>query len=226
MGTANKQIATRVNVNSKRLGAFVTGTSGGTYMKKCVTKKAVTDIEYLATNCDSTYKCVQYQDITMKGGTFPCMYYIYNNKSISAKLDYVKARISLTSTIGQGTWTDVGNVSIGTVDSTKSGTITCTLPASIDLSKQYYFYVECGNTNNNQQWYGGWGSGGANYNASYPCGNQTWGYTPVVPLTSPTGANTVLNYNIIHSPSGASAGNLRAGLQGRTSTYTALFRIE
>ena len=33
MGTANKQIATRANVNYKRLGAFVTSTTAATYMK-------------------------------------------------------------------------------------------------------------------------------------------------------------------------------------------------
>lgn len=183
------------------------------------------EMEYYESYYDQTYKCVQYQDINRIGGTFPCMYYIYNNKSSNAKLDYVKARVSLTSTVGQGTWTDIGNVSIGTVDSTTSGTITCTLPASIDLSKQYYFYVECGYTNNNQQWYGGWGTGGANSNASTYCGKQTWGYTPVVPLNSVTGGaavKNVLNYCYISS----ATGSMWPGLQGRTSTRTALFRIE
>lgn len=185
------------------------------------------NLKYNDSYYDQTYKCVQYQDIAMKGGTFPCQYYIWNNKSSNAKLDFVKARISLTSTIGQGTWTDVGSVDPGTVSGTKSGTITCTLPASIDLSKQYYFYVECGYTNNNQQWYGGWGSGGANNNASTHCGKQTWGYTPVVPFNSATGSTqNVLNYTTISSWAGASMGTMYEGISGRTSTRAALFRIE
>lgn len=186
-------------------------------------------MEYYASYYNQTYKLVQYQDIAMKGGTFPCACYIYNNKSSKARLDYVKARISLTSTVTQGTWTDIGSVNPGTVDrnSTWAGTIICTLPASIDLSKQYYFYVECGYTDANQNWYGGWGSPGMNYNATTYCGKTTWGYTPAVPLNSATGAaQTVLNYTAINSTSGASAGVLIGGLQGRTGTRTALFRIE
>lgn len=183
------------------------------------------DMEYYESYYDQSYKCVQYQDINRIGGTFPCKCFIYNNKSSNAKLDYVKARVSLTSTVGQGTWTDIGSVDPGTVNKTWSGTITCTLPASIDLSKQYYLYVECGYTNANQQWYGGWGTGGANSNASIYCGKQTWGYTPVVPLNSVTGGvavKNVLNYCYISS----AAGSMCPGLQGRTSTRTALFRIE
>ena len=185
--------------------------------------------EYYASYYNQTYKLVQYQDIAMNGGTFPCACYIYNNKSSKARLDYVKARISLTSAVAQGTWIDIGSVNPGTVNrnSTWAGTIICTLPASIDLSKQYYFYVECGYTDANQNWYGGWGSPGMNYNATTYCGRTTWGYTPAVPLNSATGAaQTVLNYTTINSTSGASAGTLMAGLQGRTSTQTALFRIE
>ena len=53
------------------------------------------------------------------------------------------------------------------------------------------------------------------------------GLQPAVPLNSATGAaQTVLNYTAINSTSGASAGVLIGGLQGRTGTRTALFRIE
>lgn len=178
------------------------------------------------THYDSTAKVVRYADIYGKTGTFNCSYYIYNNKSSSAKLDWVRCYVGATSDPTKGTWTQVGSVTQGTVSGGAAGTVTCTIPASYMSSTQYWFYVRCGSTAVNQEWYGGWGTGGANSNASTYCGKDTQGYTPAVPLTSPTYTNTVLNYNLIRSAEGPSMGYIVNGIYGQTTTKHALFRIE
>lgn len=184
------------------------------------------NLKYNESNYDQTYKLAQYQDIAATGGTFSCIYYIYNNKSSNAKLDWVKCYVGATSDPTQGTWTEVGSTTQGTVDSTASGTVLCTIPSSKISSTQQWFHVRCAYTSLNQQWYGGWGTGGANSNATTYCGKQTWGYTPAVPLTSSTGASAVLNYNLIRSAEAASMGYIVKGIYGQTSTRLALFRIE
>lgn len=183
------------------------------------------NLTYKDSYYDQTYKLAQYQDIAATGGTFSCSYYIYNNKSSNAKLDWVKCYVGATSDPTKGTWTEVGSTTQGTVDSTASGSVLCTIPSSKISSTQQWFHARCAYTNLNQNWYGGWGTGGANYNATTSCGKQTWGYTPAVPLTSPTGA-TVLNYNLIRYPDGVSMGYILKGIYGQTSTRVALFRIE
>lgn len=183
-------------------------------------------VQILSSNYNSVYKCVQYQDIAATGGTFSCAYYIYNNKSSNAKLDWVKCYVGATSDPTKGTWTEVGSTIQGTVDTTAAGSVLCTIPSSKISSTQQWFHVRCAYTSLNQQWYGGWGSGGANSNADTYCGKQTWGYTPAVPLTSPTGANAVLNYNLIRSAEAASMGYIVKGIYGQTTTRHALFRIE
>lgn len=175
---------------------------------------------------DQTYKLVQYQDIAAKGGTFTCNYVIYNNKSLSSKLDYVRVYIGATSDRSKGTWTQIGSASPGNVDSYKTGNITCTIPSTYSLAKQLYMYVHCGNTNINQQWYSGWGNYVAGFKPSENWGKVDNAKTPVVPLTSPTGAYAVLNHNIIRSAEAASMGYIVKGVYGQTSTRTALFRIE
>lgn len=184
------------------------------------------NLTYNESNYDQTYKLAQYQDIAATGGTFSCSYYIYNNKSSNAKLDWVKCYVGATSDPTKGTWTEVGSTTQGTVDSSASGIVQCTIPSSKISSAQQWFHVRCAYTSLNQNWYGGWGRGGANSNATTSCGKQTWGYTPAVPLTSPTGANAVLNYNLIRSAEAASMGYIVKGIYGQTTTRVALFRIE
>lgn len=184
------------------------------------------NMKYNESNYNQTYKLAQYQDIAATGGTFSCNYYIYNNKSSNAKLDWVKCYVGATSDPTKGTWTEVGSTTQGTVDTTASGSVLCTIPSSKISSTQQWFHVRCAYTSLNQQWYGGWGTGGANSNATTYCGKQTWGYTPAVPLTSSTGASAVLNYNLIRSAEAASMGYIIKGIYGQTSTRTALFRIE
>lgn len=184
------------------------------------------NLTYKDSYYDQTYKLAQYQDIAATGGTFSCAYYIYNNKSSNAKLDWVKCYVGATSDPTKGTWTEVGSTIQGTVNSTASGSVLCTIPSSKISSTQQWFHVRCGYTSLNQNWYGGWGTAGANSNADTYCGKQTWGYTPAVPLTSPTGAYAVLNHNLIRSAEAASMGYIVKGVYGQTSTRTALFRIK
>lgn len=189
------------------------------------------NMTYNESNYDQTYKLAQYQDIAAKGGTFSCKYAIYNSKSSSAKLDYVRVYIGATSDRSKGTWTQIGSASPGNVDGYKTGDITCTIPSTYSLTKQLYMYVHCGNTNINQQWYSGWGNYVSNFQPSENWGKVDNAKTPVVPVLSDitnvdTIAGSVLNYTEIDSTSGASGGRLHKGILGRTGTRTALFRID
>lgn len=165
---------------------------------------------------NSDTKCVQYEDIHAKSNrSFTFYYGIYNNKSSNAKLDTVAVYISDTNTISSGTWTKIGSVDPGTVNSTKTGSFTCTIPANVDLSKQWYLKVACGTTTYKQSWYWCWGNS-ANITSSLSwnsAGSQKSYEIGTVSLNS--SGFSVLNNSTYPS-----------GYYGRSAARAALFKIQ
>lgn len=167
---------------------------------------------------DSDSKCVQWNDVSHKNNaTFTIYYGIWNNKSSNAKLDSIKVQIKKSS---DTTWTDIGSKSIGTVATSTTGSITCTLPTGFDPSVAYDLRLTCGQTTYNQNWKYRWG------NSAYitTTGYQWTSYsssakTGVCGPTSLNGSDqraVLANYNNSSIP----------GIHyGRSSTYAALFQI-
>lgn len=160
-------------------------------------------------------KLVQHKDITRTSISFNLYYGIYNNKSSNAKLDNVTVYISTSANPSSGTWTKIGSVDPGTVDSTKTGYISCTIPTSIDLSQSYYLKVTCGNTTYNQDWYTMWGNNASIKTISgwLSKGSAKSATSEVVSVT--TTGKGVLN-NTTYS----------GGYYGRTASVAALFKIQ
>lgn len=173
-------------------------------------------IEYNDSYYDSVYKLAQYQDIYhLPNSQFTIYFGIWNNKSSNAKLNSVEVKIKKKS---ETSWTTIGTKSIGTVNSTLTGSVNCTLPSNFNPAVAYDLCVTCGKTTYNQSWHSGWG------NSSSITSGQTWtlysssaktGSTGAVDLNS-SSVNSVLSnfYN-----SGSSTRN------GRSTTRAALFRI-
>lgn len=162
-------------------------------------------------------KLVQYKDITRTSISFNFYYGIYNNKSSNAKLDSVAVYISTSSDPSSGTWTKIGSVDPGTVDSTKTGYISCTIPTSIDLSQTYYLKVTCGTTTYNQDWYTMWGNSA---NIKTISGWTSRGSAKSMTLG---GSGVAVNYT------GAAVLNntsYSGGYYGRTASVAALFKIQ
>lgn len=175
-------------------------------------------IEYNDSYYDSILKLAQYQDIYhVPKSQFTIYYGIWNNKKSNAKLDTIKVQIKKST---DTTWTDIGSKSIGTIDTSTTGSITCTLPAGFNPSVAYDFRLTCGQTTYNQNWKYRWGNITSLTSSAYLWGSySSSAKTGVCGPISLNGSdqNAVLaNYNNSSIP----------GLHyGRSSTYAALFQI-
>lgn len=167
---------------------------------------------------DSDSKCVQWNDISHKNNaTFNIYYGIWNNKSSNAKLDTIKVQIKKLS---DTTWTDIGSKSIGTVDTSTTGYVSCTLPTGFDPSVAYDLRLTCGQTTYNQNWKYRWGNSAYITSTGYSWTSySSSAKTGVCGPTSLNGSNqnaVLANYKYSSVP----------GLHyGRSSTYAALFQI-
>lgn len=167
---------------------------------------------------DSDSKCVQWNDVSHKNNaTFSIYYGIWNNKSSNAKLDTIKVQIKKSS---DTTWTDIGSKSIGTVDTSTTGSITCTLPTGFDPTVAYDLRLTCGQTTYNQNWKYRWGNSAyirsTGYSwTSYSSSAKT-GVCGPIDLNGSNSTSVLANYSYSSVP----------GLhRGRSSTYAALFQI-
>lgn len=205
-----------------KLYCIVASVSGNFYMRDSSEyyvgfRLSVSDsIEYNDSYYDSVYKLAQYQDIYhLPNSQFTIYFGIWNNKSSNAKLNSVEVKIKKKS---ESSWTTIGTTSVGTVKSTLTGSVNCTLPSNFNPAVAYDLCVTCGQTTYKQSWHSGWG------NSSSITSGQTFtlysssaktGSTGAVDLNS-SSVNSVLSnfYN-----SGSSTRN------GRSTTRAALFRI-
>lgn len=152
---------------------------------------------------DSNSKLAKYEDIGNDSNrTFVIYYGVWNDKSTPARVDYARAMINTTADGTASGWTQIGQVTLSDIGGpgTRTGTITCTLPTTIDLAnQQYYLLIKVGDTLSNQDFYGGWGSTKEGTSYTY-CRKAVSGWTPSVPLTPTSlGGNSVLNYIDINS---------------------------
>ena len=161
-------------------------------------------------------KLVQYKDVTRTSISFNFYYGIYNNKSSNAKLDSVDVYISTSHDPSSGTWTKIGSVDPGTVNSIKTGYISCTIPSSIDLSKTYYLKVTCGNTTYKQDWYTMWGDS-ANIKTV-----RDWAFR------GSAKSMTIAEGVVVNSTGAAVLNSTKysGGYYGRTASVAALFKIQ
>lgn len=157
---------------------------------------------------DSISKLAQYEDIGKDSArTFEVYVGVWNNKSSKADLEYARVYINTSNSHTASGWTQIGSATLGSVSSTTTKLITCTLPDSVNLgTTQYYLMIEVGATTFKQTWAGGWGS---TYNtttySNYTNGDGYRGRTPIIPLTpNTTNVMSVLNRIKISSLSGES----------------------
>lgn len=174
------------------------------------------ELQYNDSYYDSVYKLAQYQDIYhVSNSQFTIYFGIWNNKSSNAKLDKVEVKIKKS---WETSWTTIGTKSIGTVNSTLTGSVNCTLPANFDPSVAYELCVTCGQTTYNQSWHSGWG------NSSSITSGQTWTLYSSSAKTGSTGAvdlNSISNNSVLSNFYNSGSANRN----GRTTTRAALFRI-
>jgi hypothetical protein len=194
-------------------------TNGQTTYYAGFSLKATTAITSYASNYDFDTKCVQYQDINHPSGKQFTVYYgVWNNKSSNAKLNNLYVQIKKTS---ESSWTTIGTATLpSSLNSTTTGSVTCTLPASYDPTVQYDFRVTAGETNSAQQWYYRWGSQSTLSNSGY-----SWTYygkykTGV--CTNANGLNTHSSYSTLRNHAWTTTTLSR----GRSASLAALFCIE
>ena len=192
MGTNTNQIATRANINSgKRKYAYDNVNMGSDNdMYKCPTKGEINQIEFLdvknasATTTENS-KLAKYEDIGEDTARrFGVYYGVWNDKSTPARVDYARVLINTTPDTYASGWTQIGQVTLSDIagNGTRSGVITCTLPANINLATtQYYIVIKVGDTLNNQDFYGGWGNAKEDVSYTY-CRKSTSGWTPPIQL--------------------------------------------
>lgn len=146
MGKNTNQIATEYDLRSYLRDKLWFADS------RCPTKSEIVGWGLTVSGTYSNYKCVKWSDISKpSSNTSLTIYYgIYNNKSSSAKLDNIIAYIGHSTS---GPWTEIGRSSLGSISSTKTGTISCSIPVSFDLSKQCYIRIYAGATAFKQYWY-------------------------------------------------------------------------
>lgn len=167
---------------------------------------------------DQTYKCVQYQDINHPTGkTFTMYYGIWNNKSSNAKLDNVHVEIKKST---DSTWTTIGTTNLGTIDTSQTGTITCTLPTTFDPTVAYDLRVVCGATTYNQDWYYRWGSQSSLTNSGYSW--TSYGKVKTGACPNANGLNTHSAYSTLRNYNWTTTTLAR----GRSTGQAALFCIE
>ena len=180
---------------------------------------AKSNIISYASRYDLDTKCVQYQDINHPSGKQFTVYYgVWNNKGSNARLNNLYVQIKKTT---DSSWTTIGTATLpSSLNSTTTGSVTCTLPASYDPTVQYDFRVTAGQTNSNQQWYYRWGSqsslSSSGYSWTYYGKVQTGVCTNADGLNTHSTYSTLRNYN--HSSSNLS--------RGRSASQAALFCIE
>lgn len=151
---------------------------------------------------DNNSKLAQYEDIgTDSARKFGVYYGVWNNKSTPARVDFAEALIHTTPDTYATGWISVGKVTLSDIagNGTRSGVITCTLPANINLATtQYYIIIKVGDTLSNQKFHGGWGNAKEDVTYEY-CQKGTRGWTPPIPLT-PTSYTYDMNgesYNFV-----------------------------
>lgn len=175
-------------------------------------------IEYNDSYYDSILKLAQYQDIYhVLNSQFTIYYGIWNNKSSNAKLDTIKVQIKKST---DTTWTDIGSKSIGTLDTSTTGSITCTLPTGFDPSVAYDLRLTCGQTTYNQNWKYRWGNSAylttSGYTwTSYSSSAKT-GVCGPTSLNGSASTSVLANYDYSSTP---------GSHYGRSATYAALFQI-
>lgn len=175
-------------------------------------------LTYYESYYDQTYKCVQYQDISHKSGaTFTIYYGVWNNKSSNAKLDNVHVEIKKQS---DSSWTTIGTTAIGTVDKSKTGTITCTLPTNFNPAVLYDLRVVCGATTYNQNWKYRWGISSTLTSSGYPW--TTYSSSAKTGVCGPTSLNNSDGTSVLANDYYSTVPGLH---RGRSTTYAALFQI-
>lgn len=182
--------------------------------------KATTAITSYASRYDLDTKCVQYQDINHPSGKQFTVYYgVWNNKSSNAKLDTLNVQIKKTT---DSSWTTIGTATLpSSLNSTTTGSVTCTLPTSYDPTVQYDFRVTAGQTASNQEWWYRWGSQSTLSNSGYSW-TQYSGSAKTGVCSTSYGLNGSTAYSVLENYSTDN------GLYhyGRSASYAALFCIE
>ena len=182
--------------------------------------KTTTKIKYLESRYDLGTKCVQYQDInhpTLK--TFTIYYGVWNNKSSNAKLNNLYVQIKKTT---DSTWTTIGTASLpSSLNSTTTGSVTCTLPTTYDPKVQYDFRVTAGDTNSSQKWYYRWGSQSSLSSSGYSWTKYS-GSAKTGVCSNEYGLNTHSTYSTLKNYNHSSTILSR----GRSAAQAALFCIE
>lgn len=175
-------------------------------------------ISYNESYYDNDYKLVQYQDISHKSGaTFTIYYGVWNNKSSKAKLDNVHVEIKKQS---DSSWTTIGTTALGTVNTSKTGTITCTLPTNFDPAVLYDLRVVCGATTYNQNWKYRWGNSSTLTSSGYPW--TTYSSSAKTGVCGPTSLNNSNGTSVLANDYYSTVPGLH---RGRSTTYAALFQI-
>lgn len=175
---------------------------------------------------DSPNKLAKYEDVVNDDSrTFSIYYGIWNDKNSTARLNYARVLINTTPDGSASGWTQIGDDVLSNITgTTKVGKITCKLPDHINLgTTQYYILVKVGDTLNNQDFSGGWGSTKEGTSYTY-CRNSTSGWTPSIPLTPLTaGGDAVLNHININSTNYT---EINSGIYNDNSNYRAWIRIQ
>ena len=145
MGKNTNQIATEADLRSYLKDKLWFASS------RCPTKSEIVGWGLTVSGSYSSNQCVKWSDISKSSSNIPLTIYygIYNDKSSSAKLDNIIAYIGPSSS---GPWTEIGRTSLGSISSTKTGTISCSIPASFDLSKACHIRIYVGATALKQYW--------------------------------------------------------------------------
>lgn len=179
-----------------------------------------TKIKYIESRYDLNTKCVQYQDINHPTGkTFTIYYGVWNNKSSNAKLNNLYVQIKKTT---DSTWTTIGTASLpSSLNSTTTGSVTCTLPASYSPAAQYDFRVTAGDTTYGQKWYYRWGSQSSLSSSGYSWTQYSSSAKTGV-CTNPDGLNTHSAYSTLRNHAWTTTTLSR----GRSASQAALFCIE
>ena len=145
MGKNTNQIATEYDLRSYLYDKLWFADS------RCPTKSEIVSWGLTVSGTYSSNQCVKWSNISKPSSNIPLtLYYgIWNDKNSAAKLDNIIAYIGTSSS---GPWTEIGRSSLGSISSTKTGTISCSIPASFDLSKSCHIRIYAGATAVKQYW--------------------------------------------------------------------------
>ena len=195
-------------------------TNGQTTYYAGFSLKATTAITSYASNYDLYTKCVQYQDINHPSGKQFTVYYgVWNNKTSNAKLNNLYVQIKKTT---DSAWTTIGTAALpSSLNSTTTGSVTCTLPTTYDPTVQYDFRVTAGETNAGQEWYYRWGSQSSLSSSGYSWTKYSSSAKTGV-CTNANGLNTHSTYSTLRNYQYTTSTSAR----GRSASQAALFCIE